>query len=489
MPDNIRTNLKKTGIVKLDKMKTLLTIGIPTYNRSDELNKRLIDLEKMGYFNHPDVQIIIHDNDSLKKDHCLRVKDLQRSVSDLVLIESSPNIGMARACYKIIAKAKGEWIILLGDDDPIILRCAQLLGLIRKNKEYDHLYFTPKIHEKGKSCRIRWLPELKVGAYKPSFICAKQGFTTGFAFLGAHCFRNKDRLAEVWIKSHRHCLFYGHCVMFLENYRKSFYTGKTVAAWTPGNERIPAQFNVIRHLELRNLFKYPPSKAIREFSLLSPLEVVKQGRYPLLNHITHPEVEFINDYERLPKKSRITLKKVSTISFNPLNKILILGKKINDRANSSCIFIDKYLAKKYHYNASIVFHVGPLVSTAEISRIIAKLQLLGPINLNDCQVSDISLVRGYCRPRKLLRIILDYSLLMYSILLYGAEGLDRRKIIINYFTRPRKGLYAAINAIERFLRKTAKQTLSQKSYYKIKELVFGVKHFRRKKKLLTSSFP
>jgi hypothetical protein len=330
------------------------------------------------------------------------------------------------------------------------------------------------------------MPKLKVGYYKTSFVCAKQGFTTGFAFLGAHCFRNKDNLAEIWKKSHMQCLFYGHCVMFLENYRKSFYTGKTVAAWTPGNERIPAQFNVLRHLELRNLFKYPPSKAIREFTHLNPFEVVKQGRFPLLNHIIHPEVEFINDYERLPKKRRITLKKVSTISFNPLNKILILGKKINDRANSSCIFINKFTAKKYHYNASIVCHVGPLVGTAEISRIIAKLQLLGPINLNDSEVSDISLVQGYCKPRKLLRIILDYSLLTYSIFLYGAEGLDRRKVIINYFTRPRKGLYAGINAIERGLRKMAQKILSRKSYYKTKKFVFGVKHFKRKKKLLIS---
>jgi len=467
-------------------MKPLLTVGIPTYNRSDELIKRLNELEKLGYFNDPDVQIIIHDNDSIKKDHCLRVKDLQRYVSNLVLIESSPNIGMAKACYKIIAKAKGEWIILLGDDDPIIQRCSPLKSLIRKNKECDHLYFTPKINEKGKTCRIQWMPKLKVGNYKPSFICAKQGFTTGFAFLGAHCFRNKNNLAEIWIKCHMQCLFYGHCVMFLENYRKSFYTGKTVAAWTPGNERIPAQFNVLRHLELRNLFKYPPSKAIREFTNLNPFEVVKQGRFPLLNHIIHPEVEFINDYERLPEKRRITLKKVSTISFNPLNKILILGKKINDRANSSCIFINKFTAKKYHYNASIVFHVGPLVGTAEISRIIAKLQLLGPINLNDSEVSDISLVQGDCKPRKLRRIILDYLLLTYSILLYGAEGLDRRKVIINYFTRPRKGLYAGINAIERCLRKMTQKILSRKSYYKTKKLVFGVKHFKRKSKLLIS---
>jgi len=461
------------------KMKRLLTIGIPTYNRTDHLKERLIDLEKMGYLNQPEVQIIIHDNDSTNKEHCLTIRNIQKRVTNLELIESSPNIGMVRGCWKIISYAKGDWITLLGDDDPIIMKCSQFLNLIKKNNRSDHLYFRTRIHKEGKISHAAWFPKLETGNYKTSTLCAKTGFTTHFAFLGSHCFRKKKGMGEIWMKSHKSCMFYGHCVMLLENYRRSFYSGETVASWNEGNERISNQLNLMRHLELRNLLKYPPSMAMRKFILLKPWEVVENGRFPLLNHITHPEVKFINDYERLPKQSRITLKKLSTISFNPLNKILILGKKINNRANSSCIFIDEYIAKKHHYNASIVFHVGPLVGTAAISRIIAKLQLLGPISLNDSEVSDISLVRGYCKPRKLLRIILDYSLLMYSILLYGAEGLDRRKIIINYFTRPRKGLYAAINAIERFLRKTAQKILSQKSYYKTKQLVFGVKHFKR----------
>ena len=470
-------------------MRPLLTIGIPTYNRTDHLEERLSDLEKLGYCNNPDVQIIIHDNDSTDKKHCLTIKNIQKRITNLELIESSPNIGMVKGCQKIISMAKGHWITLLGDDDPIIMRCSQFLSLIKKNKDYDHLFFRTKVHEKGKISQPSWFPKLKIGKYKTSILCAKIGFTTHFAFLGSHCFRNKKKLADIWIKAHMSCMFYGHCVMLLEKYKKSFYTGKTVAAWNSGNERISNQLNMFRHLELRNLFKYPPSKAIRDFTLLRPWEVVKQGRFPLLDHITHPEVEFINEYERLPKKNRITLKKVNTLSFDPLNKIFICGKNINLKKNASCIFINDINAKRSRYEASIVFQIGSLVNTSQVSRIIAKLQLLGPIYLNNSIVSDISLGGGYCNPRKFIRIISDYLLLMHSILLYGAEGLDRRKIIINYFSRPRKGLYAAINVIERCLRKTAQKILSQKSYYKAKQLVFGAKHFKRKKKLLTSSVP
>jgi glycosyltransferase involved in cell wall biosynthesis len=465
-------------------MKTLLTIGIPTYNRPDHLNARLLDLEKLGYFNHPHVQIIIHDNNSTNKEHCLAIRNIQKRVANLELIESSPNIGMVRGCYKILLMAKGSWITLLGDDDPIIMRCSQFLSLIKENKNCDHLYFKTKIHENGKINRMSWFPRLKTGNYKTSALCAKTGFTTHFAFLGSHCFRNNKKSAEIWMKSHSKCMFYGHCVMLLEQYKKSFYTGKTVAAWNSGNERISNQLNMFRHLELRNLFKYPPSKAIRDFILLKPWEVVEQGRLPLINHIIHPEVDFINEYERLPKKSRIKLLQVSALTLNPFHKIVITSKKRNEKGGVSCVFINDSDAKKSSYKVSIVFSVGPSFRTNDIIRIIAKLHLKGPIFLNDTEVSDISLVKGPCSSRRMSWGVSDVMVLVYAIILYGTEWLDRRKIIINYFNRPRKGLYKIINALEKVIRIAAKTWLTPETYYQIKKSIFGMKHFPERKKLL-----
>ena len=463
-------------------MKLLLTIGIPTYNRSDHLNARLLDLEKLGYFDHPEVQIIIHDNDSTNKEHCLTVRNIQKRVTNLELIESAANIGMVKGCWKIISNAKGDWITLLGDDDPIIMNCSNFLELIKKSKNSDHLYFKTKVHEKGKISEISWFPKLKIGSYDTVKLCARAGFTTHFAFLGSHCFRNKKRIAEIWMESHARCMFYGHCIMLLGHYRRSCYTGKTVAAWTSGNERISTQLNIWRHLELRNLLKYPPSKAIREFTHQKPWEVVKQGRFPLINHITHPEVDFINEYERLPKKSRIKLLQVGALTLNPFHKILITSKKRNEKADVSCNFINDSDAKKSSYKASIVFSIGPSVRTNDITRIIAKLHLQGPIFLNDTEISDISLMQGYCVSRKMLHRISDVILLMFTIILYGTEGLDQRKIIINYFTRPRKGLYKIVNTLEKAIRNAAKTCLSLKTYYQIKKALFRLKHFPRKNK-------
>jgi len=464
-----------------------LSIGIPTHDRPDHLNERLIDLQKLGYFNHPDVQIIIHDNDSIKKGHCLKIKDLQKTVRNLFLIESSPNIGMVMGCSKIISHAKGEWITLLGDDDPILMKCSDLLKLIKKNKDKDHLYFKTKIHLNKRVGELSWFPKLKVGNYRTDKLCAKAGFTTHFAFLGSHCFRKKQKMAEIWLKSHRNCMFYGHCVMFIENYKKSFFSGKTVAAWTSGNERISNQLNIMRHLELRNLFKYPPSNAFRNFLLHKPLEVVEQGNFPLLDHIRHPIVEFINEYERLSKKSRIKLYKVCTMALNPLGKILILGTKENNKEYASCTFINDRNKNKLSSgkNASIVFYVGPSVRSGDIMRIIAKLQLMGPIFLNGTKVSWISLVQAYGRPKTMFRKLHGLTLMTYSVLLFGPERLNQRQILINYFTRPRKGLYKIINAIERAVRTIAKGALSPDLYYKTKVFIFGVKHFTPRKKRMT----
>jgi hypothetical protein len=275
--------------------------------------------------------------------------------------------------------------------------------------------------------------------------------------------------------------------MFIEHYKKSFFSGKTVAAWTSGNERISNQLNIMRHLELRNLLKYPPSNAFRNFLLHKPLEVVEQGNFPLLDHIRHPIVEFINEYERLSKKSRIKLHKVCTMALNPLGKILILGTKENNKEYASCTFINDSNKNKLSSgkNASIVFYVGPSVRSGDIMRIIAKLQLMGPIFLNGTKVSWISLVQAYGRPKTMLRKLHGLALMTYSVLLFGPERLNQRQILINYFTRPRKGLYKIINAIERAVRTIAKGALSPDLYYKTKVFIFGVKHFTQRKKRMT----
>ena len=452
---------------KLKKMKTLLTIGIPTYSRSDHMNERLIDLEKLGYFNHPDVQIIIHDNDSKKKDHCLRIKDLRKTIRNLVLIESSPNIGMVKGCYKILNKANGEWIALLGDDDPIIIRCNDFLSIIRKNKKCDHLYFRTKETQGGQVRKVSWFANLKKGNYTPSEICAKTGFTTHFAHLAAHCFRNKNNLAKIWMASHNKCTFYGHCIMFLENYKRSFYSGKTVSAWRSGNERVSSQFNILMNMELRNLFKYPPTNAIRNFMDLNPRDVRKEGTFPLLNHLNNPRLSFIDRYEHLPKDERIILQEVRPMKFDLRNTVCIDPLEKNKRENFSCVFYQKKdTAKKQTFgNAAVVFMCGPSVRVENIFNIAREMELTGAILLGIKPLSSLMLLAEYCNSntRKKLWRIHACAILLFSLLMYGLEEFNIPRIVWNYFKRPQKGFYRIIRHSERACRITVRRLLSSQS--------------------------
>ena len=463
-------------------MKTLLTIGIPTYNRPTHLIDRTMDLEKLGYLSHPDVQIIIHDNDSKQKDHCLRIKKLQKTVKNLLLIESSPNIGMVKGCYKIIDNSNGNWIMLLGDDDPILMKCSDLLELIRKNKECDHLYFTPKINEKSKVSPIQWVPRLKVGTYKPALICAKQGFTTGFAFLGAHCFRRKKKMADIWIKSHAQCFFYGHCVMFLQNYKKSFYSGKTVAAWTSGNERINKQQNVLRHLEVADLLKNSKSKKIKEFIQLKPWEVVKQGALPLINHIAHPQIDAVNQFWHLKEGKSIRLKQIKVLNFNTNGAIHIFPLTKNLPSSGCCLFGKNTFTSSD--NIALKFQCGPNSRLIDILKIIAFLNLRGPIYLKNkkatfTQLYFASIGFDQVSPAKVSLLFL------LSVVCFGPENFNKEKILRNLLSRPRKGLYKIILEFEKRPRLVLKRVLGKKAYYQAKQVLFGRKHFKRPSRVPT----
>jgi hypothetical protein len=88
---------------------------------------------------------------------------------------------------------------------------------------------------------------------------------------------------------------------------------------------------------------------------------------------------------------------------------------------------------------------------------------MGPIFLNDKQVDDLDLLKeGFgLGLNSVLRKIKAYTILLYSVFLYGAEELNQRKIIINYFARPRKGLYRIINPLEKGIRITLKMLFPQ----------------------------
>jgi glycosyltransferase involved in cell wall biosynthesis len=98
-----------------------LTVGIPTYNRSDFLLCLLKSLSKqIRESANLDVEILVSDNASTD-DTALAVKSFQENNSD-VLIKyhcNKSNLGYDQNVNKVFQLASGQYVMTMGDDDDV----------------------------------------------------------------------------------------------------------------------------------------------------------------------------------------------------------------------------------------------------------------------------------------------------------------------------------------------------------------------------------
>ena len=117
-------------------MEKILTIGIPTYNRSLILNKMLNilveDLKDIA--NH--VEIIISDNCSTDDTEKV-IKDwfnLNSSRLEIKKIRNKTNIGVSRNIVSLLYEAKGKYFMFLGDDDRLNRdRIKEIISILSTN--------------------------------------------------------------------------------------------------------------------------------------------------------------------------------------------------------------------------------------------------------------------------------------------------------------------------------------------------------------------
>jgi hypothetical protein len=270
--------------------------------------------------------------------------------------------------------------------------------------------------------------------------------------------------------------------MFLQNYKKSFYSGKTVAAWTSGNERINKQQNVLRHLEVADLLMNSKSKKIKEFIQLKPWEVVKQGRFPLLDHITHPLIDTVNQFWHLKEGKSIQLKQIKVLNFNTNGAIHIFPPSKKLPSSGCCLFGKSSFTSSD--NIALNFQCGPNSRLIDILKVIAFLNLKGPIYLKNKKISFSQL---YFASTGLDQVSPAKTVLLFllSVVCFGPENFNKEMILRNALSRPRKGLYKIILEIEKRPRLALKRVLGKKAYYQAKQVLFGRKHFKRPSRVPT----
>lgn len=98
------------------KVKPILTVGIPTYNRCNYLRETLYSiLKQLG--DNPYVEIIVVDNASDDNTNLL-IEELRRTYPNIKYYINERNIGMIRNIFRVYELGEGEFILSTGSDDP-----------------------------------------------------------------------------------------------------------------------------------------------------------------------------------------------------------------------------------------------------------------------------------------------------------------------------------------------------------------------------------
>ena len=122
-----------------------LTVAIPTYNRLEKLKlclQRLLQQDKAEQ-----IEIIVSDNASTDGTGAY-METLAEEKKNIHYYRNKENVGPDRNFLNCYEKAKGEYILLLGDDDYLLEHAVErLLHTLEKNPVFVHLNTSGVISE------------------------------------------------------------------------------------------------------------------------------------------------------------------------------------------------------------------------------------------------------------------------------------------------------------------------------------------------------
>ena len=111
---------------------TILTIGIPTYNRAGYLDQLLAGLVPAA--EGKGIEVLVSDNCST--DGTAAVINKYRGFHCLRYLKNSENLGFDRNILNLLANASGRFLWLMGDDDKIeVKRLGEVIHLLEDNPD------------------------------------------------------------------------------------------------------------------------------------------------------------------------------------------------------------------------------------------------------------------------------------------------------------------------------------------------------------------
>ena len=120
-------------------MKPIISICIPTYNRSRHLSNCLNSIILNKNISNLNIQICVSDNCST--DDTEKVVRLAQREIDIEYQKNEENIGMSRNFLNVVNMARGEFVWLIGDDDLLMPSALiELEEMIDNNPGVDFFY-------------------------------------------------------------------------------------------------------------------------------------------------------------------------------------------------------------------------------------------------------------------------------------------------------------------------------------------------------------
>lgn len=136
-------------------MEPVLTVGITSYKRVDEL-KRCINSIQTKYIN--DIEILISEDHSPLSHEIQKVicEIKEHSNYNIYFSTNEKNLGYDMNLGKIIQKSHGKYIFLLSDDDMVYPECLdEIIPLLKKDNDYGVIYAPFVYKNTGKKDRNR----------------------------------------------------------------------------------------------------------------------------------------------------------------------------------------------------------------------------------------------------------------------------------------------------------------------------------------------
>jgi glycosyltransferase involved in cell wall biosynthesis len=187
----------------------ILSICIPTFNRSSQLNNLLASIAAIPCKQRLFVELCISDNCS--SDHTAQIIGKWSKLLRLRVVTQLMNIGATRNFTEVTLMASGKWILVIGDDDEVIPeQFGILLKFLSNCKANDWVLIGVKAGDQN------LLGDLKAGSYDVQEF-RKEVIRTGlfrFGFIGSHIFPSK-LVKDLTSFSTRECESWPHVALFL----------------------------------------------------------------------------------------------------------------------------------------------------------------------------------------------------------------------------------------------------------------------------------